>query len=238
LSIDAISWAFKQEIKPSSLKFVLVALADNATADGMAWPSIKALCEKTSQDRKTVIASLDKLEEMGIISDSGKRTGATGQVKVYRFNSTENGTVPKTEQYRISHETVPFFRGNSTENGTRNLKGTIKEPTSNTDVLLVADSDPPKCPHQEIINLYHRILPACPRIRDWTATRAKALKARWCENKEHQSLAYWEALFRYIARCPFLVGKSGARPFFASLDWICKAENFAKIREGRYEEVA
>jgi hypothetical protein len=127
MSIDAISWAFKQNVKPSSLKFVLVALADNCTHDGLAWPSLKALAEKTGQDRKTIIASLDKLESMGIIADSGKRVGATGQVKVYCFKSTENGTVPKTEQYRFSRETVPFFPGNSTENGTRNLKGTIKE---------------------------------------------------------------------------------------------------------------
>jgi hypothetical protein len=141
-----MQWAFNQDIKPSSVKFVLVSLGDNAQVDGMAWPSIAALCQKTGQDRKTVIAALDRLEDCGYLKDSGKRTGHTGQIKVYQFNferckSTENGTVPKTEQYRISSETVPDFPikstefpSKSTENGTRNPqepKGTVKEPKNN-----------------------------------------------------------------------------------------------------------
>lgn len=109
---------------------------------------------------------------------------------------------------------------------------------SNPSGLLVAYSDAPKCPHKEIIALYHRILPQCHQIRDWTAAREKSLATRWKEKKEHQSLAYWESLFKYIASCPFLVGKAGNKPFLVSLDWICKAENFAKIREGRYEAAA
>jgi hypothetical protein len=139
MSIDAMRWAFEQNIKPSSVKFVLVSLGDNATEDGMAWPSLAALCKKTGQDRKTVISSLDRLEAAGFLSDSGQRRGGTGQVKVYRFNfdrqnSTENGTVPKTEPFRNSIETVPDFPNNSTvfprnstENGTRKPKNP-KEP--------------------------------------------------------------------------------------------------------------
>lgn len=120
---------------------------------------------------------------------------------------------------------------------------TESDKPSKTDVLLVAsDADDaqkkPDCPHQEIIALYHQILPACHRIVDWTPNRSKALKARWDENRKRQNLEYWKGLFEYIAKCPFLVGKVGNKPFLASLDWICKAENFAKIREGRYEATA
>lgn len=103
------------------------------------------------------------------------------------------------------------------------------------------NSAKPNCPHTEIIALYHEILPSCPAIRDWTPTRATALRARWNESSERQSLEYWRGLFEYIAGIPFLTGnKSGSngRAFFADLPWIVKAENFAKIREGRYEERA
>jgi hypothetical protein len=95
----------------------------------------------------------------------------------------------------------------------------------------------PNCPHQEIINLYHEILPVCPRIKDWTPARASTLKARWNEAIERQDLGYWKGLFEYIAGIPFLTGQvaqNGRKPFYASLEWILKAENFAKIREGRY----
>lgn len=97
----------------------------------------------------------------------------------------------------------------------------------------------PNCPHQEIINLYHELLPANPCIKDWTAARKGMLKARWDEDSERQNLQYWRGLFEYISRSKFLTGradKSNGRPFLPSLAWMIKAENFAKIREGNYEE--
>ena len=98
--------------------------------------------------------------------------------------------------------------------------------------------DNPNCPHQEIIALYHEILPMCPRIREWTPARAGHLRARWNENKKRQSLDYWRQFFEYVKTCPFLVGQrpgTGGRPFFADLEWIVKSSNFTKIREQRYE---
>jgi len=128
MSIAAISWVFKQEIKPSSLKFVLVALADCADTNGICWPSIDHITETTCQDRKTVIKSLDDLESRGWLVDTGKRMGRTNQVKVYRLTDdffksapttdcgkgSENGTVKES---RSSAETVPYFPAKSTENG-------------------------------------------------------------------------------------------------------------------------
>jgi hypothetical protein len=102
-------------------------------------------------------------------------------------------------------------------------------------------SKKPECPHQEIIALYHAILPACPSVRDWTPARQQQLRARWNENPKHQTLEYWRLFFEYVATCPFLVGQRTSRegrPFLASLEWLVKAENFAKVREQRYEEPA
>lgn len=91
------------------------------------------------------------------------------------------------------------------------------------------------CPHQEIISIYHEVLPACPQIRDWTPARAQQLRARWNEDSKRQNLDWWRGLFEHISGCDFLVGKSSGKPFFATLSWITKAENFAKIREGNYD---
>lgn len=99
----------------------------------------------------------------------------------------------------------------------------------------------PVCPHQQIIDLYHEILSACPRIKDWTPARQAALKARWNESEERQNLDYWRRLFKYIEGIPFLTGevaRPGRKPFVISLDWLVKPENFAKVREGRYEDAA
>jgi len=93
------------------------------------------------------------------------------------------------------------------------------------------------CPHQEIITLYHEVLPQCPQIRDWTPARAVQLRARWNEDVKRQNLSYWRNVFEYVGKCDFLVGKvngNGRKPFFADLEWIVKSANFTKIREGKY----
>lgn len=113
---------------------------------------------------------------------------------------------------------------------------------TNPDGLVVgsdADDEHSNCPHKEIVAIYHEVLPQCPRIRDWTPARAKQLRARWNEDESRQSLDYWKRYFEYVATCDFLVGKvegSGRRPFFADLEWLTKAANFAKVRERRYEQ--
>ena len=115
MSIEAVSWALGQPVEHSSAKFVLVVLANHADADGVCWPSIQSIADSTSQDRKTVIANIKRLLEMGWIQDTGIRKGGTGQVPVYRLNSAKNGTVKQSQKREpLKEETVPFFPINST----------------------------------------------------------------------------------------------------------------------------
>jgi len=110
VSVEAITWALRQPVKPSSRKFVLVVLANCASGDTfLAYPSIAYLCEATGQDRKTVMTNLAALRDCGLLEDTGQRAGSTKQVIVYRVlcgpdlfckgaqkrDSSENGTVPK-----------------------------------------------------------------------------------------------------------------------------------------------
>ena len=113
---------------------------------------------------------------------------------------------------------------------------------TNPNGLVVASDADDKCPHRKIIELYHEILPANPRIREWTTARQKQLKTRWLEDRERQNLEYWRRFFELIAQhCPFLTGQREGRngqPFLPGLEWMVKRENFVKIREGRYVENA
>lgn len=151
MSVEAISWALQQDVKQSSAKFVLVALANCANGtEFLAWPSVAYLVDATSQDRKTVTANLNRLKEAGYIEDTGERRGNTKQVIVYRLktpengpvkdtqkrNSTENGTVPKLDAKRpvfphkeaqISRETGPKTDHGTVKEPIRNRKGTEKE---------------------------------------------------------------------------------------------------------------
>ncbi len=104
----------------------------------------------------------------------------------------------------------------------------------------------PACPHQQIIALYHELLPTCPQVVEWTEAREKSLRARWRERAVgkkgyktlEDGLAYWRRFFSYVAESEFLTGKSkpqpGKPPFLASLEWLITAGNFVKIIEGTY----
>lgn len=104
------------------------------------------------------------------------------------------------------------------------------------------------CPHQKIIYLYNEILPNLVKPRTWDGARQQALRARWVQaskpskfspkgyKSEHDGLAWWNSFFRYIKDHTSLPNgyEHGGRMWFPDLPWMCKAENFAKIIDGKY----
>jgi hypothetical protein len=102
MSIQAQTWAYAQPIKQSSVKFVLVTLANFASEHGLCFPSIECICVQTALDRKTVISALATLQHDRYMIDTGERRGRTGQVKVYRLlcspKHSENGTLHENDQ--------------------------------------------------------------------------------------------------------------------------------------------
>ena len=116
MSWPAVAWAMAQRAPSSPAKFLLVVLADAASAgDWLAWPSAAYLGETTQQDRKTVLSNLKRLEEARLIDAVGK-TGKTKQVTVWRLPvvaRNASGKCPKTGTVQTT-ETVPDFLGNST----------------------------------------------------------------------------------------------------------------------------
>lgn len=122
MSIRALSWAFALDLRPSSLKFLLVAMADAADDRGLLFPSLAHLVEKTNQDRKTVQAGVADLIERGLVEDTGARIGRTGSIRVLQIvafkpeSHPKNGTASKDE----SHPETGIALSNSSdpENGT------------------------------------------------------------------------------------------------------------------------
>ena len=102
------------------------------------------------------------------------------------------------------------------------------------------DAKVERCPVQEIVALYHAELPALPRLVKLTSARAGAIRQRWREDLE--TLDDWRAYFADVRASPFLMGRvpgrDGRKPFRASLPWLVKSENFAKVAEGKYHEEA
>lgn len=67
MSIYATKWAYAQPVKPAGRKFVLVALADFADAEGRAFPGADTIATMTGQDERSVRRHIDALEKSGHI---------------------------------------------------------------------------------------------------------------------------------------------------------------------------
>lgn len=100
------------------------------------------------------------------------------------------------------------------------------------------------CPQKEILKIYAEVLPELPQPRIWEGVREKNLTARWrwvisdlkAKSKPHDrdaGLGFFRRMFAYIHDSDFLMGRRDS--WSADLGWIVKAENFAKIIQGNYE---
>ncbi|MDW3683925.1 hypothetical protein RA280_19685 [Cupriavidus sp. CV2] len=118
MSWEAVTWAGKQRTGRSSTKSVLTWMANCAAMPQLrAFTSVAYLVEMTELNEKTVGAAIKHLEELGLITDTGERTGSTRQVRIYQLNvdvntegggdegeghqkrkASKNGRLPKTEQ--------------------------------------------------------------------------------------------------------------------------------------------
>lgn len=198
---------------------------------------------------------LDDLQSHGFILRY--EVDGTRFIQVVNFNKHQNphvketaSTIPapdrhhtSTVQEQCSTQPEPERAGLIPDSPFPLTDSNTTNPNGLVDDSDAADPSPrpakPDCPHQQIIALYHELLPASPEIRNWTPARAVHLRTRWNESPDRQSLEWWRRFFGYIAKSEFLTGRAYSRdrkPFCAPLDWICKAENFAKIVEGRYHE--
>ena len=92
----------------------------------------------------------------------------------------------------------------------------------------------PPCPHLEIINLYHEILPELQGViaSRWKGSaRANNLQSRWREDERHQDLEFWKAYFLGIRKSDWHMGREGN--WKADLGWLVNRTNFDK----RVEEI-
>lgn len=86
MSVEALSWAFQQDVIPAAKKLVLIALANRADEDGYCFPGYKKLAENCSMDRRTVIRHVKDLELDGLIEiTSRQREDGADTSNLYRL---------------------------------------------------------------------------------------------------------------------------------------------------------
>lgn len=88
------------------------------------------------------------------------------------------------------------------------------------------------CPAEQIVDLYHEVLPELPEVKILTEERRKHLRARWREDSKRQNLGWWRKYFQAVRASDFLMGRSGQ--WIANFDWLINPQNLAKVIEKRY----
>ena len=163
-----------------------------------------------------------------------------------------------TGEYAQGNDALLFFPGGGLSTHGENLPGNSPERAEKAfcDQLLMSgkskplkskfgESGCPPCPHERILAAYHEALPELPSVKVWDGTRKSHLQARWRERwkagkyaSQTDGVAYWTRLFRHVRTCDWLMGRvtgRDGRAFKASLGWLVRPENFAKLIEGRYD---
>ena len=94
-----------------------------------------------------------------------------------------------------------------------------------------------RIPYQNIVNLYHEMLPELPRIKELTPKRRSQIAARW-KSGQLPDIYTWTRFFNYIRKSDWLMGRCdpapGRKRFVANLEWITKESNYANIIERKY----
>ncbi|GAA0535103.1 hypothetical protein [Pigmentiphaga daeguensis] len=102
MSGRAVKWALNTPVKHAPAKQVLTVLAHYESDGHMtSFASTTTLVANTGQDRKTVLANLRRLQELGFIQDTGERVGSTKSVIVWRLveppSGPNNGTTKQSQ---------------------------------------------------------------------------------------------------------------------------------------------
>ena len=148
----------------------------------------------------------------------------------YQFNSTTDGTAN-------GHQTV---QQTDTKRYTNNNDNNDKNEKNSKGIDIPLSTSPAKsgenhaCPQQQIVDLYHDVLPEFPTVKIWSQKNQQTLRARWKSSKEYQSLEWWKSFFCKIRNSDFLMGQT-KHEFQPDLEWLIKSSNFTKILNGRYE---
>lgn len=207
---------------------------------------------KRGTGRDGVYAILNELKEVGYLQASGVRD-ASGSFAGTDYTIGEVAIPPS-----VPHPSKPDTAGPDTA-GPRpanppQARIDSKQGLNDEQGLNLSSASLPPCPHESLIDLYAKSLPALPQPRKslWRSGKNEAaMRARWrwvmteCyETGERagqrmatttaEGLAWFDRYFTYVSKSDFLTGRNDK---FSACDlgWLVKADNFAKVLSGNYD---
>lgn len=154
-----------------------------------------------------------------------------------------DSVIPESDSVSDQSGTVSKEKPNGTQANSH------KPVTTREEVAAGKPTAIPDCPHLELIDLFGKHLPELPQPKPelWTGKSAEAMRARWrwvltakrrngarYASSEAEALDWFSRFFAYVAASDFLSGRNG-KWTNCDLSWLMKADNFAKVVQGNYE---
>jgi hypothetical protein len=232
VSFDALAWAAKQRPGNLASKMVLLALANYANEAGEAYPSNAAIADFGDMNPKTAIAAIDRLEEMELIADTGKRCGRSGQIKVYKLNLE---SIPKTE---ASQKRKHPKNGNKDsqkregEDSQKRVTDTVRDTVKNQSKVKSPPSDDAPLTVSELVEDWNSFaeVNGLPRVLVLSDARRKKAASRL---KRYPDIRLWQRAFANIRGSPFCLGQND-RGWKADFDFLLQDKSFSRLIEGSY----
>jgi hypothetical protein len=228
LSNSILNMVWPLKLDPME-KFILVALADRAHDDGVCWPSVDDLIERTCTSRRTVQRSISSLEDKGHVTRSkvpGKKCGYVihpRQCDAPIDDDPRHSDAPPAPEGRTTRATqTPHPRHSDAQ--------TISEPSIEPSIETSL-SGGPNSERDLIVDAWNKMalkfgLPAVQELEpDQERALAKAMQKRTLDD--------WGEVLIAVTQSDFLLGRKA--DFQIDFDWLLKPGNFRKIRSGRYD---
>jgi len=158
------------------------------------------------------------------------------EIEQYHNNALINKEIALKREAKKREDKARTVHGISTvehETAPKQEPLTINQETENN-ILPFVPAEREQVPVKEIVSMFNKIFPEFPQVQKISDSRKKAVKQRWIQNTELQTLEEWERFFNYIKRSDFLMGRT-AKPWYGMcFDWLMNKTNFIKIYEGNY----
>lgn len=199
---------------------------DQQTENGNA-PSVSKLL----LDRLVGVTGFCKVViESGWMIDDGK-------ILTLPHFDRHNGKTAKNRALTAKRVAQHKAKGNDTANDPVTQTPLPKEEKRREDIdniLPFVPSERDAVPIQEIVSLFNKCFPELPQVQKISDSRKKAVKQRWIQNTELQTLEKWERFFNYVKQSDFLMGRTSKPWSGMCFDWLMNPANFIKIYEGNY----
>lgn len=180
MSVAVMAALWKHSGHSGSALLMLLAIADFADDDGRAYPSVARLAQKCRVKPRAANYTLRDLQDSGELEVriGGGPMGAHGPTNLYRIALKRLGLQRVAEVQSIA--ALQGVAQPGAKDCAEPLHRIADKPSLNHQEPPVGRKPKaPACPHDELLSLYHEILPELPTVRFLGPKRKEALTKFW-----------------------------------------------------------